>query len=598
MGNKAVLVMLCAVGLRAHARIDARWFGRNYVKSEHMVPMRDGCRLYTAVYAPVDTMEHHPLLLTRTPYGCHPYGDGAAALWEQDIMEPYLRAGYIMVFQDVRGRHASEGTFENVRPLAAGRRGGRTDEASDTYDTADWLLANVRHNNGRIGVYGNSYSGFYALMAGASGHPAIRAVSPQAPVGDWWAGDDFHHNGALAVMDAVAFLPNFGVAGGGFRQPVEGDMGTYLMTHTVADITAGLGGIVPFWDEMAAHPNYDGWWRARSSVRAARRVTAAVLMAGSTYDAEDAYGFWHIYRELRRHRPGLDVRLAVGAWAHGAWRWNRASGPLEGGVYLREPDAHDFVSRMEFPFFEHYLRDRDVDGAMAPGGAEVYFTGENRWRTMDGWDPDGRHARRELYLTDGGGLSAVPCATDGAASQYVSDPSRPVPYHPDITGGRKSGYMCAPQSFLEGRADVLQFETAALDTALTMAGGITARLYVELSTTDADFVVKLIDCGPEGDMMVRGEILRGRYRGNPSRPKPFRPGRTECVVWQMPDVAHTFLPGHRIRIQIQSTWFPLFDLNPQCFRDIYTATQADFTPCRVTVRHDRKHPSSIIFYVL
>lgn len=601
LGRWAIpLFLLLSVVLPSWAElpVDAEWFARHYSKHEHMIPMRDGCRLYTAVYTPADTTAVHPILFTRTPYGCHPYGNDPAALWQQDIMQPYLQAGYILVFQDVRGKYASEGEFVNIRPLCQYNSGAQIDEATDTYDTADWLVKHISHNNGRIGVYGNSYSGFYALMAGASHHPSIRAISPQAPVGDWWMGDDFHHNGALAVQDAVGFLHNFGVSNNGssagFQSPVQGDMATYLTTHTVADITRTLATTVPFWDEMASHPHYDRWWKARSSLNATRNMRCPVLIVGSCYDAEDAYGFWHIYRSLRRHNPHQDIRLVVGAWAHGAWRWNNASGTLSKGVYLSEPPSQHYIYQMEFPFFEHYLRDRIAPSAQ--GSAEVYFTGENRWRQLSaGWDPEKTCARRTLYLHDNHLLSPHPNAVSVSASHYLSDPSHPVPYCAEADRGSR-GYMCASQSFLAGRPDVLQFETAPLQHAVTMAGAITANLYVTLSTTDADFVVKVIDCGPEGNMLVRAEIMRGRYRRDPSKPRAFKPGRIEQVNLSMPDVAHTFLPGHVIRVQIQSSWFPLFDLNPQCMQDPYTAQLADFVPCNVTIHHDKRHPSCINYY--
>lgn len=601
-----LLLSLAAIAARAEGDIDAKWFKEHYVKAEYMIPMRDGVRLYTAVFTPKNKRGgDHPILYMRTPYGCAPYGKKNADFWKQSIYRNYLEAEYIFVFQDVRGRWMSEGEFVNVRPFIANKQGRDTDEASDVYDSVEWLLRKVRKNNGKVGVYGNSYCGFYALMAAASGHPAVCAVSPQAPVGDWFMGDDFHHNGAFAVCDAVSFLPHFGTTGRvkptdkpvPFESPAQGGSYDYFMTHTVADITAALGGRVPFWDDMTAHPDYDEWWRQRSAMRATENVTSPILMVGGAFDAEDAYGVWNIYRALRANNPSLDCRIVVGPWAHGAWRGNGGANELGGVVFSEDSMSEFFRDEIEFPFFDYLLRG-EGDGGASSSGALVFFSGENCWRESEGWSPERECEPSRLYIDETGALRDDAPDAKSSYSVYTSDPSDPVPYYPDTASRRKKEYMVAGQEFVDSRDDVLAFVSPVLEEDVTMAGAIEAVLYAAISTTDADFVVKVIDVGPDGEyeMLVRGDIMRGRYRNGFSTPEAFTPDRIERVAFTMPDVAHTFMAGHRIKVQIQSSWFPLFDRNPQQAVDIYKCSASDFVPCDVKIYHDADHPSHIAFY--
>ena len=606
---KRLILLLWSLQLAVRvpaAVIDRAWVETRYRKIEYRIPMRDGVRLHTTVYAPRDTTGRHPLLLTRTPYSCRPYGtEYAASLWNS-FLSLYLQRGYILVFQDVRGRWMSEGEFVDLRPFVADKRlPEQTDEASDAYDTIDFLLREVAGNNGRAGVYGNSYPGFYALMAAASGHPALKAVSPQAPVTDWFLGDDIHHNGALFLRDAFSFL------GGSFGRPmdnptaripeaprrIEGsEYDFFLSTATVDSLTRLLGEAAPFWQEMVRHPDYDAWWQERRSVRAMHDLAPAVLVVGGLFDAEDCYGAWTTYAAIRQLSPRCECRLAVGPWTHGGWRSSNGGNQL-GPIRFSDESLTDFYQRqIELPFFEHYLADSTAAAPLP--GATVFFTGENRWRTFDAWPP-AELREQTFYFHAGGTLSDEPPADENAYSSYISDPANPVPYDSPTKTARDKAYMVADQRFVSGRADVLTFATEPLEADMTLAGAVRAVLHAAISTTDADFVVKLIDVWPDASehpgyrMLVRGDILRGRYRRSFSAPEPFVPGKTEEIAFTLPDIAHTFRRGHRIMVQVQSSWFPLADRNPQRMIDIYHCSADDFIPCRIRIHHDRRHASRL-----
>lgn len=601
----ALCVTLVAVAQGEDQPIDARWMKSHYTKAEYMIPMRDGVKLYTAVYVPKNKRVEHPVLMMRTPYSCAPYGKRNSTFWQNAIYENYLRAEYILVFQDVRGRWMSEGDFVNVPPYIENKQGSHdVDEASDTYDTVEWLLRKLKRDNGRVGVYGNSYCGYYALMAAASHHPAVVAVSPQAPLVDWWKGDDVHRNGALAMLDIVSFLPVLGTTArtGPSSEPepfspplIEGDVDEFFMNNTLADITHRVDGRVPFWADVVAHPDYDEWWQARDARRATKGIDAAVLMVGGLFDAEDPYGVWEAYRSLMKHNPSIDCRIVVGPWTHGAWRGNDAANSLGGVVFAEESLAEFYRNEIEFPFFEQHLRS-EGDGGGSALGATIFFTGENCWREMDGWQPESGE-QRVLYLAEDGALIDEPSSLNNSYTTYTSDPMTPVPYYPDLKLRRQNDYLIRSQEFVENREDVLTFTSSVLSEDVCAVGVVEADLYISISTTDADFIVKVIDVGPDGEqeMMVRANIMRGRYRNNPSSPEPFTPGQVERVKFSLPDIAHTFLAGHRIKVQVQSSWFPLFDRNPQQFVDIYNARVEDFIPCDVKLYHDADRPSQIIF---
>lgn len=608
-----LLLLLSAITLSA-AEVDRAWLAEHYSKSEYRIPMRDGVQLYTAVYTPRDRSKEYPILITRTPYSCRPYGgELPSASWCRK-MSGLLLDGYILVEQDVRGRWQSEGEFVQVRPYVADKSGGATDESSDAYDTVEWLLANIEGNNGRVGFRGTSYPGFYAYMAGLDAHPAVCVVSPQAPVCDWFMGDDVHHNGALMLSDAFRFIG--GNTGRVVPVPTTEmppvptfytcDDYSFFIRHTVADLSRMLDGAAPFWDLMAAHPDYDEWWQERDARTGAAHISVPVLVAGGWFDAEDCYGALNIYKALRRE--GADCRIVMGPWSHGGW--NSSSGLTLGDIRFGvESPSEYFRERIELPLLNYYLK-----GAPMPDVSRVtlFSSGDNRWHRFDEW-PEGDAV--SLYLAEQGLTDSCPAAGHSSSS-YVSDPAAPVPYSDRIARNRSAAYMVGDQRFASCRPDVLSFVGEPLDEPLTLMGDVEAELFVSISTTDADFVVKIIDVFPDDfeydpvvdgvapksdavmggyQMLVRGEVMRGRYRRSFSKPEAFAPRRIERVAFGIPAVGHTFRRGHRVMIQIQSSWFPLVDRNPQQMIDIYSAEEQDFIPARITVHHDRRHPSRIIF---
>lgn len=576
-----------------------------YDKAEYRIAMRDSVALYTAVYTP-KAPGKAPVIIFRTPYGCGPYGAGR---FPQGFGKGYLRSyvdrGYIIVMQDVRGRYMSEGDFEHVRPAGS----GETDETTDSYDTVDWLVRHIPHNNGRVGFAGCSYPGFYAMMGGLCGHPAVKAVSPQAPVTDWFMGDDVHHNGVLMLTDSYRFLSSMNTPPGrvpaakmpSMSRQTQPDERMFFLEHTtLAELTALLKPN-PFWEEMAAHPDYDAWWQERDLRRACYNVRPAVLVVGGTFDAEDCFGAWNLYRALIRQSPSTPCHLVVGPWAHGAWR--------NGGRTLGAFDFGDdasweyYMEHFEVPFFDHYLREGNTDEAAPLPAAAVFSSGDNRWHTFGRSLPRGAR-KLTLYLADGGILDTRRPTAKISASTYVSDPSDPVPYYEASGLRRPKEYMVADQRFLSGRPDVLTFVSEPLEEDMTFVGPVDADLEVMLSTTDADFVVKLIDLFPEDDplpgyrMLVRGDVMRGRYRRSFSRPEAFTPGVPARVPFRMTDIAHTFRAGHRIMVQVQSTWFPLAERNPQQFVDVWNCRASDFVPCRISLLHQRDNASSVTVWRL
>ena len=606
-------------------KLDSAFIRDNYIKREVMIPMRDGIQLFTSIYSPKDQSKKYPIMMRRTPYSCSPYGVDAYPFGFQNMN--LARSGYIFVFQDVRGKYMSEGEFVDVRPhipatdpSPKGKK--QTDEASDTYDTVDWLLKNATNNNGRVGVMGISYPGFYATMSILAGHPAIRAVSPQAPVTDWFIGDDFHHNGAFMMMDGFSFYSGFGKVRPkpttegqpGFNQwKTPDNYDFYLRVGALRNFTEKYDmGKIPFWNDLMAHPNYDAWWQARNPRPHLKNIKPAVMTVGGLFDAEDCWGAWNVYKSIEKQNPSAHANsIVMGPWVHGGW--GRGTGERLGNVVFGQKTSEFYQKEIELKFFEYHLKDQ---GKMELPDAYVFETGSNQWTTYDAWPPKNIAPKKYFFnangrLTETAQLNSNHPGIPWANTTYTSDPSKPVPYTEDIHLGRTREYMTDDQRFAARRPDVLVFQTEVLTSPLTVTGPVLADIWTSISTTDADFVVKLIDVFPdtlkgrENDvplggyqMLVRGEIFRGRYRESFENPKAFEPNQVTNVKFELPDIAHTFLPGHKMMVQVQSSWFPLADRNPQQFVNIYECADTDFVRSDITIWHNGSYESGVILPVL
>jgi hypothetical protein len=592
----------------------AKFIRATYTKYEFQVPMRDGVKLFTSVYVPKDNSQTYPIMLDRTPYTVSPYGadNYKASLGPS---EPFARSLYIFVYQDVRGRMMSEGQFVDMRPYIPNKNGAKdVDETSDTYDTIDWLIKNIPNNNGKVGMWGISYPGFYTAAGMIDAHPALKAVSPQAPIGDWFVGDDFHHNGALFVLPMVGFMGSFGVAhpgptqkfGPSFEYGTEDAYDFYLKNvEPLSKINDKyFEHKIAWWDEVIQHPNYDAYWKARSLPPHLKNIKPAVLTVGGWFDAEDLWGTLRTYESANKQSPQGDIKLIMGPWCHGCWA--RTDGDHLGNVQFGWKTSPDYREHIEFPFFEHCLKGKP-DPNLAK--ATVFETGTNQWRKYDSWPPKNTK-KVSLYLAPGGKLNFQPPAASSPFDEYVSDPAKPVPFINDIAIDMTRAYMTDDQRLQGRRTDVLVYQTDALDHDITFAGPIDPTLFVSTSGTDSDFVVKLIDVYPNDfhdadpnpkeihmggyQQLVRGDVFRGRFRNSYEKPEPFEPNKVTKLAFNIPDVNHTFRRGHRIMIQVQSTWFPLVDLNPQKFvPNIYLAKPEDFQKATERVYHSADAQSHI-----
>ncbi|QIP14979.1 CocE/NonD family hydrolase [Spirosoma aureum] len=612
-----VFLSVCSFGQNP----DSTWFRNNYTKKEQYIPMRDGTRLFTSIYLPKDNAEKHPILISRTPYSCAPYGENVYRNFWSNHYKEYLKEGYIMVVQDVRGRWMSEGVFEDVRPYQTDKKANDFDEASDTYDAIDWLVKNLPNNNEKVGVFGISYPGFYSTMAALSNHPALKAVSPQAPVTDWFMGDDFHHNGAFMEMDGFNFYLRRGfgfprpkpttVGPRGLPVPTKDSYDFFLRSGALPNLTRFAGDSVRFWNDMMQHPNLDAWWKARNvrNFVSAISPTIATLVVGGLFDAEDCFGAWSTYAAIEGKAKNNN-KIIMGPWFHGQWAGRGSDGSSLGNVQFGSPTSAYYAENVEVPFFNYYLKGKGSIDKIKE--ANIFFTGENQWHQFDKWPP-ATVTERALYLQPKGGLSFTQPSASGseAFSEYQSDPAKPVPYTDGVKANRTREYMTDDQRFAANRPDVLVFKTDVLTDDLTLSGPLVADLQVSLSSTDADFIVKLIDVFPDDfqyrptdayimngyQMLVRGEVFRGRFRKSFEKPEPFVPGQISEVKYTLPDVAHTFKKGHRIMVQVQSSWFPLVDRNPQKYVDIYHAKDSDFQKAAIKVYHSATTASKIILPV-
>jgi len=600
----------------AQAPFDIR---ANYVKAEHMVPMRDGVKLFTIVYAPKDQSQRYPFMLHRTPYGSPPYG---ADQYRQSLgpSAAFAREGFIFVYQDVRGKFRSEGEFVVMRPIKPEPRNpAETDESTDTYDTVDWLVKNIANNNGRVGQWGISYPGSQTVWGMVNAHPALKASSPQAPAIDMFLGDDFHHNGAFRLMYTFSWLagnarPRAGATetrGPGFDYGTPDGYRFFLEAGPVAAINEKYFNYsVPTWNEYMAHPDYDEYWQRQNPIKHLKGVTHAILTVAGWFDAEDFYGPLETYRAIEKSTPGNKSTLVVGPWLHGGWA--SMPGDVLGDIQFGSRTGEHFRNNIELPFFLAHLKDQ---GAPNLAEAVVFETGANQWKNYAAWPPPGA-SPRTLYLQANGGLSfSAPAAGAADASDsFVSDPSKPVPWSTEPRTTQGHLWMVEDQRFASTRPDVLVYQTEPLAEDVLIAGPVTASLVVATTGTDADWIVKLIDVYP-GDaadnnpnprgirmghfqMLLAGEVFRSRYRNSYAKPEALVPNQPTKIEFELRDRYHRFLKGHRIMVQIQSTWFPVIDRNPQTFVNTYTAKPADFRTATHRVFRSSQRPSGVKVNVL
>jgi len=579
-----------------------------YTRTEVKIPMRDSVRLFTVIVAPKSAAALLPILMERTPYSAAGAAGGAAR------NAPVLGlGGYILVFQDIRGRYSSEGTFDMNRAPHSGHAG--TDESTDTYDTIDWLVKNVPNNNGKVGVFGISYPGWLTAVAGIGAHRALKAISPQAPMGDAWMGDDFFHQGAFRQSYGLEYSWGMEASSDGSVTPSPARYDTYdwyLSFPTLGALAEAVGAARwPTWRRFAEHPAYDTVWRAHALPRYFTHTTVPTLLVGGWWDQEDEYGPLATYSVLEHSdTAGLD-HLVMGPWYHG--QWFADSGIALGNLRFGRPTGLDF-RELQSKWFAYWLKG-EGDGKFAE--ATVFDAGTSEWRTFDRWPP-ANAVHRHLYFREHGALSFdAPAATTegGGDDQYVSDPAHPVPYRPrpvERTYSRTSRWRrweTEDQRFVDGRADVLTWQTAPLADDVTVAGDVVAHLYASTSGSDADWAVKLIDVFPDTvpdrpvmggyELMVTGDILRGRYRTSWEHPAPIPPNQVEPYTVDLHQQAYTFLKGHRIMVQVQSTWFPLYDRNPQTFvPNIFQARPADYQARTHRVYRTARYPSNVEIDVL
>jgi putative CocE/NonD family hydrolase len=590
---------------------------QKYNKQEVYITMRDGVRLFTSIYTPKNESVTHPILLSRTPYNIEPGGPDQFNYFIRRYSR-YTEEEYIMVCQDVRGRYMSEGIYEDIRPVIPEKKSGKdTDETTDTWDTVDWLVKNVKNNNGNVGIFGISYPGFYSTMGIINAHPAVKAVSPQAPVTAWFLGDDFHHNGAFFLLDCFPFYYSFGQprkaptrqGNPRFAWPVPDNYEFFLTLGAIKNIAPKyFGDSIKFWNDAFAHPDYDDFWKARDPRQYLKNVTPAVMTVGGWFDAEDLYGTIHTYETIEtQNPPETDNYIVMGPWAHSQWAAGEAYNL--GNIYWGL-DANKKFRELEKDFFNHYLKDTN---GFNPVEATIFITGSNEWRNFNKWPPE-NISEQKLFLHAGDLASFNAPSVSKSYDEYISDPMNPVPYTEDVHANRTAEYMTDDQRFASRRPDVMVYQTDILSEDITLTGPLTADLFVSTTGTDADYIVKLIDVFPPDtkaseeenvevplggyQMLVRGEVFRGKYRNSFEKPEPFKPNKITEIKYEMPDIAHTFRKGHRIMIQVQNSWFPLVDRNPQKFVNIYECADSDFQKSTNRIYHDVSYPSHIKVNVL
>jgi uncharacterized protein len=594
----------------------------HYTKHEYRIAMRDGAKLFTAVYVPKDASpaKTYPFLIERTPYSVAPYGSDSYPK-HLGPASSFVKDGFIFVYQDVRGRYQSDGSFIEMTPHQDKKGPKDVDESTDNYDTIEWLVKNVPNNNGKAGLYGISYPGFYVAAGMPDTHPALKACSPEAPVTDLYMGDDAYHNGAFMLAANFGFYVFFKPRTGLEFPPKrwrDFDYGTndgydfYMAMGATSNAKRiYLKDTNFYWDDQVQHTNYDEYWKARDISTHMKNVHCAVLTVGGLFDAEDLVGPYRIFNSVARMSPDTSNKLVEGPWVHGGWAGTK--GDHLGPVSFAADNSAYFNDHVLLPFFRQYLK--DAEDAKLPT-ALMFETGTNVWRRYDSWPPKDVQTKT-LYFHGGGKLSFDRTAKDGAGGvydEYVSDPARPVPFVESQTTGVPQSYMDADQRFAAKRPDVLVYETDALEEDVTVAGPVSPRLWISTSGTDSDFVVKLIDVYPMDfpdpdpnpqevrmggyQQLVRGEPFRAKFRKSFEKPEPLKPNEPTALDFELPSINHTFRRGHRIMVQIQSTWFPLVDRNPQKFVTIPDAKPEDFQKATQRVYRAGDRASTLILPVL
>jgi len=590
---------------------DSVYSRQHYDKFEYQIPMRDGVKLFTSVYVPKDNSTLHPMLMQRTCYSVAPYGVTKFPRGRLGPSKYLMHDGYIFVYQDVRGRWMSEGTFDNMRPNIPGNdRKNKTaiDEASDTWDTIDWLVKNIKGNNGKVGQYGISYPGFYTAAGIPDAHPALKASSPQAPISDFFF-DDFHHQGVF-LQSYIGAYPVFGYQHDGptskswyddkiekmyAGRPKDG----YAFNLELGPLknASKYHGDNFFWNQVVDHPNYDVFWQKRSILPHLTGVKHAVMTVGGWYDAEDLYGPLNIYKKIESSSPGTYNTIVMGPWSHGDWASEKGF-QMVNHIYFGDSISTFYQREIERKFFNSILKDNISTGLPE---AYMFDCGTKQWKQFAEWPPKGV-APMKLYFGENGKLSINTPTKADAVFEYVSDPAHPVAYtsQTEALVFTPRRFMTDDQRNASERPDVISFRSDVLTEDVTLAGEIAARLKVSMTGTDADFIVKLIDVYPDDEpnekrnpaniimggyqQLVRSEVFRGRFRNSFEKPEPFKPGEITDVAYALQDILHTFKKGHRVMIQIHSTWFPYIDRNPQKYVDnIYKANAEDFIKSEIRV---------------
>jgi len=606
----SIVFVFTSLQASANEEYNARAF---YNKSEHTIPMRDGKKLFTAVYAPKDKTKTYPVLLYRTPYSIRAYGDDFVPLNRMAPSLDFIKDGYIFVFQDLRGTYKSEGEFKIIRPIRSDKNDPvAIDESTDNYDTIDWVLNNIKGHNGKVGQWGISYAGWTTVMGMVDPHPALAASSPQASPSDMFIGDDWHHNGAFRLMYAFNWMDYAAQQRDELttKTPERFNFGTpwgyefFLNAGPTSKLNDKyFDGRLAAWDDFSNHPNYDEFWQRQNALQHMKNIKHPILNVAGWFDSEDFYGPISIYNEIEKTTPDNKSTLVIGPWLHGGWR--SMDGSYLGDIQFGSKTSDYYQKNIVFPFFQYHLKGK---GDWKAEEAIVFETGNNKWHRYEQWPPKASKTKN-LYFHANGKLSFEAPSNKTAVDRYTSDPAKPVPFSSEITTQAGHTWMIEDQRPNSTRPDVLTYKTDVLTEDVTIAGPILAKLFASTTGTDADFFVKLIDVYP-GDapnnpndpkevkmgsyqMLLGVEVMRSRYRNSMSDPEPLEPGKITPIAFNIWDKFHTFKKGHRIMVQVHSSWFPAYDRNPQQFIDIYQAKEEDYKVAAHTVHRSNDFPSHL-----